>query len=163
MTTIAERGQFPHVLLVEDNKGDATLITLAFRKAEYPSKISTAETGEAALAMLAREGQYALAAAPDIILLDLNLPRMHGLEFLKRIKSDPRLALIPVIVLSSSDAESDMAASYLGHAAGFVTKPICLDDYDEIVATLGTYWFKIMQTVATDDIPDEGRPIRTGT
>ena len=163
MTTIAQRGQFPHVLLIEDNPGDATLISLAFKKAELRSKISIAQTGENGLAMLAGEGDQPQIPNPDIILLDLNLPRMHGLEFLKRVKNDPKLAVIPVIVLSSSDAESDVAASYLGHAVGFITKPIMLDDYDEVVAGISTYWFKLVQTLAADDIPSAARPVRTGT
>ena len=163
MTTISERGQFPHVLLVEDNKGDATLISLAFRKAELHSKISTAESGEAAFAMLAGEGEYAQVPFPDIILLDLNLPRMHGLDFLKRIKGDPKLGMIPVIILSSSSAESDVAASYLAHASGFITKPISLDDYTDIVTSIGTYWFTVVQTLDTSEAPHDMRPARTGT
>ncbi len=166
MTTIAERRQCPHVLVIEDNRGDATLIKLAFRKAEGDSTISLAESGEAALAMLAKEGEYALAEHPDIILLDLNLPRMDGFEFLRRLKSDPKLtpnlAMIPVIILSSSAADSDIAASYLGHAAGFITKPVILQDYDDIVAGIGDYWFKVVQTPANKDTLHTARHAKTG-
>ena len=150
MTTIAERSPFPQVMVVEDNPGDAILLRLAFKKARNGSKIAIADTAETALAMLARQGDYCDLPLPDIILLDLNLPRMHGLEFLKRIKSDPKLACIPVIVLSSSCAESDISASYLGHAVGFITKPIGLDDYEEVVTGIANYWFRIVQTLAVD-------------
>ncbi len=160
MTTIAERGQFAHVLLVEDNPGDATLTRLAFKRAGVQSKLTIAETGEIGLAILSVEGEHGY---PDLILLDLNLPRMHGLEFLKRVKNDPKMARIPVIVLSSSSAESDIAASYLGHAVGFITKPISLDDFEEVAAGISTYWFKIVQTPAANDTPDKAFPPRTGT
>ncbi len=153
MTTIAERSQFPQVLVVEDNPGDAILLRLAFKKAGNGSKLIIADTGEAALAMLSGEGDYGDLPSPDLILLDLNLPRMHGLDFLKRIKNDPKLAYIPVIVLSSSCAESDISASYLGHAVGFITKPISLDDYEEVVSSIAGYWFRTVQTLGANDIP----------
>ena len=82
MTTVAERGRFPHVLLIEDNLGDAVLIRLAFKKAQLPGKITIAGMAETGLAILRGEGEYAQTGRPDIILLDLNLPQMHGLTFL---------------------------------------------------------------------------------
>lgn len=163
MTSIAERGQFPHVLVIEDNPGDAVLIKLAFKKARLPGKTTIAGTGEIGLAILRGDGEYAKVRHPDIILLDLNLPQMHGLTFLKFVKSDPKTALIPVIVLSSSSAESDVIASYAGQASGFITKPISLDDYDEIVASISSYWFKLVQTPTTYDTSGDPQPARTGT
>jgi len=163
MTTIMERGQFPHVLLIEDNNGDAVLIKLAFKKALLPSKITVAGTGEIGLAMLRGLGEYANVRQPDIILLDLNLPQMHGLTFLNHVKNDPKTALIPVIILSSSSAENEVMAGYAGHASGFVTKPISLDDYDEVVASIGSYWFKLVQTPTTPDTVADAQVMRTGT
>lgn len=159
MTTIAERSPFPQVLVVEDNTGDVILLRLAFKRAGNGSKITVADTAETALAMLARQGDYCGSPLPDLILLDLNLPRMHGLEFLKRIKSDPKLARIPAIVLTSSCAESDIAASYLGHAVGFITKPIGLDDYEKVVNGIATYWFRTVQTLDANEAPVDRRPL----
>lgn len=154
MTTIAERGQLPHVLLIEDNHGDATLTKLAFRKARLPSSITVAETGEIGLSILHQEGEYAGIRHPDIILLDLNLPQMHGLAFLKLAKSDPQTAAIPVIILSSSRAESEVTASYASQASGFITKPFSLDDYEDVAANIGAYWFKLVQTPTLNDTND---------
>jgi len=147
MTTIAERTPLPHVLLVEDTSGDATLMKLAFRRADMPTKVTVAVSAEIAVKILRREDDYADAAAPDIILLDLNLPRMHGREFLAEIKADPILRNIPVVVLSSSDAEMDVKTAYSDFANGFVVKPMSLDDYDDVVRVIEDYWFKHMETV----------------
>ncbi len=154
MTTITERGQFPQVLLVEDNHGDATLTKLAFRKAGVPGSITIAETGEIGLSILRREGQYAGIRHPDLVLLDLNLPHMHGLTFLKLVKGDPHTAGIPVIVLTSSSTESEVTASYAGQASGFITKPFNLDDYEDVVSNIAAYWFKLVQTPTLKDTND---------
>ena len=148
MTTVAERSRFPQVLLVEDNRGDAVLVRMAFKRAKMPGHISVAGTAEIALSMLRLEGEHAEALRPDLVLLDLNLPYMHGLSFLRVVKAERGLAAIPVIILSSSSAEGDVTASYEGHANGFVTKPISLDDYDDVVTSIGDYWFKLVQTPA---------------
>jgi len=162
MTTIAERGEFPHVLLVEDNQGDATLIKLAFKRAGLPGKITIAETGEIGLDILRGEGEHGRGRHPDIVLLDLNLPKMHGLAFLKLVKGDPQTAPIPVVILSSSSAEAEVIAGYACQASGFITKPFCLDDYEEVVSGIGAYWFKLVQTPATHDMSDNISPARAG-
>ncbi len=163
MTTITERGEFPHVLLVEDNQGDATLVKLAFKRAGIPGKITIAETGEIGLAILRGEVEHGQGRQPDIVLLDLNLPKMHGLALLKLAKSDLRTAHIPVIILSSSSAETEVAAGYAGQASGFITKPFCLDDYEEVVSGIGAYWFKLVQTPAMHGGGDDVSHLRTGT
>ncbi|MBW8882654.1 MAG: response regulator, partial [Asticcacaulis sp.] len=101
MTKLSERTRAAQVLLIEDNHGDAVLTRRAFKRARVPSEIIVAETGEAGLSILRREGRHADAPTPDLILLDLNLPFMHCYDFLSTVKDDPELKRIPVIVLSS--------------------------------------------------------------
>ncbi|ESQ88392.1 response regulator [Asticcacaulis benevestitus] len=151
MSTIAERTDLPRVLLIEDMSGDAAMMKLAFRRSVMPTHVTVATSAEIGLAMLRQEGAYTATALPDIILLDLNLPKMRGLEFLSRVKADPALRIIPVVVLSSSDAASDLVAAYNDYANGFVIKPISLDDYDNIVQIIEDYWFSLVQTLPNSD------------
>ncbi|ESQ75172.1 response regulator [Asticcacaulis sp. AC402] len=152
MTRLSEQGRSAQVLLIEDNHGDAVLTRRAFRRARMPSEITVAESGEAGLSILRREGPYADAPRPDLILLDLNLPHMHGHDFLSTVKDDPALKRIPVIVLSSSVAASDVRGAYDRHANGYISKPITTDTFDEIVAKIEDYWFGLMQ------LPPESEP-----
>ncbi len=145
MTKVAERPRHARVLLVEDNHGDAVLTRRAFRRATLPNDIVVAETAEQGLSILRGEGEHAETPRPDIILLDLNLPYMHGQDFLSTVKNDPALRRIPVIVLSSSSADSDVTACYDRHANGYITKPVTTDTYDDIVAKIEAYWFGLMQ------------------
>lgn len=145
MTTIADRVRTAQVLLVEDNRGDAVLTRRAFKRANLSSDIVVAETGEKGLSILRREGEHADAPRPDLILLDLNLPYMHGQDFLQAVKQDPDFKRIPVIVLSSSGADRDVTASYDHHANGYITKPLDAETYDDIVARIEHYWFTLMQ------------------
>lgn len=145
MTRIADRARAAQVLLVEDNRGDAVLTRRAFKRANLASDIVVAETGEKGLSILRREGEHAEAARPDLILLDLNLPHMHGQDFLQTVKEDPDFKRIPVIVLSSSGADMDITASYDRHANGYITKPLDAETYDDIVLRLEQYWFTLMQ------------------
>ncbi|ESQ87150.1 chemotaxis protein CheY [Asticcacaulis sp. AC460] len=152
MTRLSEQARSAQVLLIEDNHGDAVLTRRAFRRARMPSEITVAETGEAGLSILRREGPYADAPRPDLILLDLNLPHMHGHDFLSKVKDDPAFKRIPVIVLSSSAAEGDIASAYDRYANGYITKPVTTDTYDDIVAKIEDYWFALMQ------LPPESEP-----
>jgi CheY-like chemotaxis protein len=145
MTRIADRARAAQVLLVEDNRGDAVLTRRAFRRANLASDIMVAETGEKGLSILRREGEHADAVRPDLILLDLNLPHMHGQAFLQTVKEDPDFKRIPVIVLSSSSADMDVTASYDHHANGYITKPLTAETYDDIVTRIEQYWFTLMQ------------------
>ena len=145
MTKITERARSAQVLLIEDNRGDAVLTRRAFRRARIANEITVAETGEKGLSILRREGEFAGAPRPDLILLDLNLPYMHGQDFLTQVKTDPDLKRIPVVVLSSSAAQSDVIGSYDRHANGYITKPLTTDTYDEIVERLEQYWFGLVQ------------------
>ena len=147
MSTIAERTKLPQVLLIEDNRGDALLMRMAFKNAEMPSHVTVAETAEIGLSILRREPAYADSPCPDIILLDLNLPHMRGSEFLGLVKADPELRMIPIVVLSSSNAEKDLTATYANYVNGFVIKPFSLDDYADVVKNLEDYWFKQVETL----------------
>ncbi len=153
MSKLTERARSAQVLLVEDNRGDAVLTRRAFRRAKIPSDIVVAETGEQGLSILRRQGEHAEAARPDIILLDLNLPYMHGQEFLAVVKDDPALRRIPVIILSSSSADIDVRGCYDRHANGYIAKPISTDTFDEVISRLEHYWFNLMQLP-----PDEATP-----
>jgi CheY-like chemotaxis protein len=145
MTKVTERARSAQVLLIEDNHGDAVLTRRAFRRARIANEITVADTGEKGLSILRREGEFAEAPRPDLILLDLNLPHMHGQDFLAQVKADPDLKRIPVVVLSSSAAGSDITAAYDRHANGYITKPITTETYDDIVDRIEQYWFGLMQ------------------
>jgi CheY-like chemotaxis protein len=133
------------VLLVEDNPGDVRLITEALKDARIHVHISVAQDGVEALALLGREGRYATAALPDLILLDLNLPKLNGHEVLATIKRDEDLRRIPVVIVTSSKADQDIVASYDLHANCFVTKPVDLDQFFKVVEAIRDFWFVIVK------------------
>jgi len=154
MTTLAERIiPLPHVLIIDDNRGDALLVRIAFQATELPADITIAGTAEDGMKALRREGKYEGLGRPDIIMLDLNLPTMNGMSFLKWVKGEEALASIPVIVLSSSAAEKDVTESYANHAVGYFTKPYNLTGYESIVRGLGSYWFHEVQMPEGDAAP----------
>lgn len=128
------------VLLVEDNPADSFLISSILETGERPKHVSTAADGEAAIEFLQRSGKYASAPKPDLVLLDLRLPRLDGYEVLSFIKSEPSLCHIPVVVLSSSDRESDVQSAYDLRANCYLTKPVDLDDYFDLVRKIDEYW-----------------------
>lgn len=142
--TVATRGRPAQLLLVEDNYGDVLLAREAFRSAKIGNNLTVAGDGEEALRVLRKEGHYADHPTPDLILLDLNLPRMDGREVLKAVKTDPRLQLIPVIVLTSSSAEIDVVRSYELKANGYVVKPINFERLQEIVSLIESFWFTVV-------------------
>jgi two-component system, chemotaxis family, response regulator Rcp1 len=137
------------VLLVEDNPGDVRLITEALKDAKIHAHITAAHDGVEALRLLRREGEYSTAALPDLILLDLNLPRMNGHEVLATIKQDENLHRIPVVIVTSSKAEQDIAASYDLHANCFITKPVDLDQFFNVVEAIRDFWFVIVKLPST--------------
>jgi CheY-like chemotaxis protein len=128
------------ILLVEDNPGDVVLTREALRDTKVPTRLSVAADGEEALARLRRQGPFAAAARPDLILLDLNLPRLGGREVLAAVKADEQLRRIPVVVLTSSEAEQDVAASYDLHANCYVTKPVDLGQFLRVVKSIEDFW-----------------------
>jgi len=128
------------ILLVEDNPADARLALEAFRECRRAHHLRVVEDGAAALAYLRHEGEYAAAPRPDLVLLDLNLPRIDGHTVLREIKSDPRLCTIPVVVLTTSTSEQDVRAAYEAHANGYVAKPVDFERFGEIVASIESFW-----------------------
>lgn len=140
------------VLLVEDNPGDVRLTREALRDGKVNNNLSVTPDGVEALAFLRRQGKYAGVPRPDVILLDLNLPRKDGREVLEEVKADPSLRNIPVVVLTSSDAERDIAQAYALHANAYVTKPVDLDQFITVLRSIEDFWFTIVK------LPPEPRP-----
>ena len=133
------------VLLVEDEPADAHLTRLAFEEGRVMVDLHHVPDGVEALAFLRREGAYANAPAADLILLDLNMPRMDGRQFLQAVKADAVLHSLPVVVLTTSNAERDMLDSYDRFAAGFITKPVEVDAFIRVVHGIGDYWGNIVR------------------
>lgn len=136
------------ILLIEDNPGDIRLTQEALKDARMSNNLSVAEDGVEALAYLRGEGPYAGAPRPDLILLDLNLPRIDGREILEEIKADANLRRIPVVVLTTSSDEQDIAACYDLHANCYITKPVDLNQFLAILKSIQHFWFGIVQLPA---------------
>lgn len=134
-----------HTLLVEDNPGDVELIRLALKQDGILNRIAVVEDGEQAIQYLQRTGKFKDASRPDMILLDLNLPRVDGREVLEEIKSDPELKQIPVIILTTSSAEQDVRHAYSHHANCYVTKPAEVDEFLRKIREIETFWLKSVQ------------------
>ena len=133
------------ILLVEDNPGDVDLTLEALHESKVHTHLSVVRDGDEALAFLRQQGAHAAAPRPDLILLDLNLPKKDGRAVLSEVKADPALASIPVVVLTSSEAERDIAHAYALHANCFVTKPIGLDQFIEIVRSIEQFWLTVVK------------------
>jgi CheY-like chemotaxis protein len=133
------------ILLVEDNPGDARLTTEALKEAKVRNKLNHIDDGEEALAFLRGQGKYAGAHRPDLILLDLNLPRKDGREVLAEIKSDLRLKRIPVVILTTSQAEEDILKAYNLNANCYVSKPMNLEQFITVVKTIKDFWLTIVR------------------
>ena len=133
------------ILLVEDNPGDVRLTREGLKESRVPSTLHVVEDGVRALAFLRREGEYARKPRPDIILLDLNLPKKDGREVLEEIKSDTSLRRIPVVVLTTSTSQEDVQKTYDLHANSYVTKPADLEQFIQVVKSLDDFWFSIVE------------------
>lgn len=133
-----------HILLVEDNVGDVLLTKEAFKGSKINNHIDVAEDGEKAMAMLRNEGEYSDYQLPDLILLDLNMPKKDGREVLEEIKSDDKLKSIPVAIMTSSKAEADVVKTYNLHANCYIVKPITLDQFVEVVNSIENFWFSVV-------------------
>jgi len=136
------------ILLVEDNPGDVRLTREALKEAKFRNTLQVVGDGVEALAYLRQQGQYSGAMRPHLIMLDLNLPRMDGREVLAAIKKDEDLRRIPVVVLSSSEAESDIARAYELHANCYVTKPVDIDHFLTVVKSIEEFWVEIVKLPA---------------
>lgn len=139
------------ILLVEDNPGDVRLTREALHENKVNNNLHVAVDGVEALAFLHRTGKFADAARPDLILLDLNLPKKDGREVLSEIKADPHLRRIPVVILTTSDAEQDIVASYDLHANCYITKPVDLDRFISVVKSIEGFWLSVVKLPTVDD------------
>ena len=133
------------ILLVEDNPGDVRLTVEALKEGKVRNRLNVASDGVEALAFLRREDRFRDAPRPDLILLDLNLPRKDGREVLAVIKDDPRLRRIPVVVLTTSKAEEDVLNSYDLHASCYVTKPVDLDQFMNVIRSIDDFWLSVVR------------------
>ncbi len=138
-------GKPVEILLVEDNKGDVGLIEEVFEEAKIKNSLHVAEDGEEAMLYLHAEGKFSGSRRPDIILLDLNLPKKDGREVLREIKEDINLKNIPVIILTSSSAENDITRAYELHANAYVTKPLDFDQFIKVVGSIESFWLEIVK------------------
>jgi CheY-like chemotaxis protein len=143
--TDARPPQSVDILLIEDNPGDVRLIQEALQDGKLLNRVATVTDGQKALAYLRKEGSYAQATRPDLILLDLNIPRKDGREVLAEIKADPHLRSIPVVIVTSSQAEEDILRSYNTHANCYVTKPVDLEKFVSVVRAIEEFWVSIVR------------------
>lgn len=138
-------GRPVEILLVEDNAGDVELAREGLRECKISNNLHVVGDGVEAGEFLRRSGRYASRPRPDLIILDLNLPRRDGRELLREIKEDDTLKLIPVVVLTTSAAEEDILRSYALHANCYVTKPLGIEQFLQVVKSIENFWFTIVQ------------------
>jgi two-component system, chemotaxis family, response regulator Rcp1 len=141
----SKSGTSINILLVEDNPGDVRLTKEAMRDSKVRNNLEVVEDGVEALAFLHKDGPFAGFFRPDLILLDLNLPRKSGLEVLQEIKADESLKRIPVVILTTSQAEKDIVKSYDLHANAYITKPVDLDQFIAVVKAIEGFWLEIVK------------------
>jgi two-component system, chemotaxis family, response regulator Rcp1 len=151
MKLIGDRAGAIDVLLVEDSPGDVRLTKEALSDANRAIRLHVATDGVEALAFLRREGAHASAPRPELILLDLNLPKMDGREVLAQLKTDDTLKSIPIIILTTSEAEADIAKSYQLHANCYLSKPVQLDAFENLVTSINDFW------LTKTKLPHQGR------
>jgi CheY-like chemotaxis protein len=138
-------GRPVEILLVEDNPGDVRLAIEALKDAKVRNNLNHVPDGEEALAYLRKEGKYAASKRPDLVLLDLNLPRKSGREVLCEVKEDPRLRTIPVVILTTSQAEEDILKAYNCNANCYISKPVDLDQFITVVRSIEDFWLTIVK------------------
>ena len=141
----SQKDEVMQILLVEDNPGDIRLTQEALKEGSIKNVLNVVKDGVEALDYLKKKGKFMNNPTPDIILLDLNLPRKDGREVLAEIKADEYLKLIPVIILTTSDADQDIIRSYKLHANCFITKPVDLDQFIFIIRQIETFWFTVVK------------------
>lgn len=133
------------ILLVEDNPGDVRLTEEALKEGKVVNRLNVVPDGVEALAYLRKEGEYASAETPDLILLDLNLPKKDGREVLAEVKEDPELRMIPVVVLTTSRDEQDILKSYDLHANCYITKPVDFEQFISVVRAIEDFWLSVVK------------------
>lgn len=130
--------------MVEDDPADARLTLESLQQSKLRNDVTVIENGEQALAYLRREGEHAGRPQPDLILLDINLPGMSGVEVLENIKADERIGTVPVVMLTTSDQDADILRSYQAHAAAYVQKPLGIDEFAKVVNAIEQFWFEVV-------------------
>lgn len=148
-------GVLVEVLLVEDSPGDVRLTREALRDAKVRNRLNVVSDGVEAMAYLRREGPYADVPRPDVVLLDLTLPRKDGREVLRDMRADPALRQIPVVILTSSRAERDIALAHDLHASCYISKPVDLDQLVSVVRSVEDFWFTIVRVPPRETAPAE--------
>lgn len=138
-------GKMVEILLIEDNPGDIRLVKEVFKDAKLNNNLQVALDGEEAIKMLRQEGEYFKTPRPDLILLDLNLPKKNGREVLREIKEDDELKCIPVVILTTSNAEEDLIETYKRDANCYITKPVDLDEFIKVVKSIQNFWLEIVK------------------
>ena len=141
-----------HILLVEDNEGDILLTKEALSQVLLPTTISVAKDGKEAICYLEKIAPYTNSLIPDIILLDINLPKMNGHEVLKYLKTNNKFKHIPVIMFTTSSAEKDILESYKNYANCYITKPVEVDDFLNVIKSIENFWISIIQLPHTNNI-----------
>jgi two-component system response regulator len=144
MSNLLASGRPAEVLLVEDNDNDVELTKIGFKRAKFVVNLSRVANGEECMAFLRKEGKFANAPIPDLILLDLNMPLMDGREVLEEVGRDQNLKHLPIVVLTSSEADKDVMMSYKLRCASYIVKPIGFDDFSKVVQSLADYWFTLV-------------------
>jgi CheY-like chemotaxis protein len=146
-----------HILLVEDNEGDILLTRDALEEAKIHTVLSVVKDGKEAIDFLTKQGKYPHAQIPDLILMDVNLPKKNGHEVLQYIKGDDHLKHIPVIMLTTSSSERDINLSYNNYANCYITKPVESNEFLQVVATIENFWISIVKLPTNKIIPNEKR------
>ena len=142
--TAAPFSQVVEILLVEDNEGDIRLTREALKEGRIRNRLNVVSDGEQALRFLRREQEFAGMPRPDLVLLDLNLPRLDGREVLAAIKKDPDLKQIPIVVLTSSRADEDLLKAYDSHANCYISKPVGFEDFMQVIRSIENFWLTIV-------------------
>ena len=145
MDFVKNNKEKPRILLIEDNPGDIRLTQEALKESQTEIHLDVVSDGEQALDFLMKRNKYVTANRPHIILLDLNLPRKNGIEVLKEVKVNDSLKRIPIIVLTTSDADHDISKAYNLHANCYILKPVDFDDFAKVIKLIETFWFNTVQ------------------
>ncbi|WKY47686.1 response regulator [Eubacteriaceae bacterium ES3] len=143
------RNQCINILLVEDNMGDIDLTLMAFEESELNCEIEVLEDGKSALAYLMKNEPFTNAVTPDLVLLDINLPKLSGLDILTRVKSNPDTRRIPVVILTTSNSDKDIFAAYNNYVNAYLNKPIDFNDFLQLIKNLNHFWFEAVKLPAS--------------
>jgi two-component system, chemotaxis family, response regulator Rcp1 len=143
-SSLSESGRPAEILLVEDNDNDTELMRLAFKQAKLLVRVHRVADGEECMAFLRKQPPFENTPVPDLIFLDLNMPRMDGREVMQEILKDDQLRHLPVIVMTSSDADADVLASYRLRCSSYIVKPIGFENFAQVIRSLSSYWFTVV-------------------